>query len=175
MRHQCELLGLCRSSYYYQCAPETEENLALMRRLDELHLEHPVYGSRKLAVSLRREGGVINRKRVVRLLRLMGIEAIYAKPKTSLPEPGHQIYPYLLRDLVVTGAGPGLVCGYHVCAHGPRVHVFGGGDGLVEPLRVGLAVEQHDGGGFLCGRLGGDAAPRIKAGQKDLKSDRLRR
>ena len=50
MRHQCELLGLCRSSYYYQCAPETDENLALMRRLDELHLEHPVYGSRKLAV-----------------------------------------------------------------------------------------------------------------------------
>ena len=103
MRHQCELLDLCRSSYYYQCCPETEENLALMRRLDELHLEHPVYGSRKLAVSLRREGLAINRKRVVRLLRLMGIEAIYAKPKTSLPAPGHQIYPYLLRDLVVTG------------------------------------------------------------------------
>ncbi len=87
MRHQCELLDLCRSSYYYQCCPETEENLALMRRLDELHLEHPVYGSRKLAVSLRREGLAINRKRVVRLLRLMGIEAIYAKPKTSLPAP----------------------------------------------------------------------------------------
>ena len=86
MRHQCELLGLCRSSYYYQCCPETEENLALMRRLDELHLEHPVYGSRKLAVSLRREGLVINRKRVVRLLRLMGIEAIYAKPKTNRSE-----------------------------------------------------------------------------------------
>ena len=74
-----------------------------MRRLDELHLEHPVYGSRKLTVSLRREGVAINRKRVVRLLRLMGIEAIYAKPKTSLPAPGHQIYPYLLRGLEVTG------------------------------------------------------------------------
>ncbi len=74
-----------------------------MRRLDELHLEHPVYGSRKLGVLLRREGLAINRKRVVRLLRLMGIEAIYAKPKTSLPAPGHQIYPYLLRDLEVTG------------------------------------------------------------------------
>src|SRR5207249_5001942 len=93
----------CRSSYYYQCCPETEENLALMRRLDELHLEHPVYGSRKLAVSLRREGLVINRKRVVRLLRLMGIEAIYAKPRKSLPAPGRQIYPYLLRGLEVTG------------------------------------------------------------------------
>ena len=103
MRHQCELLDLCRGTYYYQCSPETDENLALMRRLDELHLEHPVYGSRKLAVSLRREGLTINRKRVVRLLRLMGIEAIYAKPRTSLPAPGHQIYPYLLRDLAVTG------------------------------------------------------------------------
>jgi putative transposase len=103
LRHQCELLEVCRGSYYYQCCPESEENLALMRRLDELHLEHPVYGSRKLGVLLRREGLEINRKRVVRLLRLMGVEAIYAKPKTSLPEPGHLIYPYLLRDLEVTG------------------------------------------------------------------------
>jgi putative transposase len=103
VRHQCELLDLCRGTYYYQCAPETEENLALMRRLDELHLEHPVYGSRKLRASLCREGVIINRKRVVRLLRLMGIEAIYAKPKTSLPAPGHRIYPYLLRGLEVTG------------------------------------------------------------------------
>ncbi len=103
VRHQCELLALNRSSYYYQCALETEENLSLMRRLDELHLEHPVYGSRKLTVLLHQEGLAVNRKRVVRLLRLMGIEAIYAKPRTSLPEPGHQIYPYLLRDLEVIG------------------------------------------------------------------------
>ena len=103
VRHQCELLELCRSSYYYECRPETAANLALMRRLDELHLEHPVYGSRKLTVLLHQEGLAVNRKRVVRLLRLMGIKAIYAKPRTSLPEPGHQIYPYLLRDLAVTG------------------------------------------------------------------------
>ena len=104
VRHQCELLELCRSSYYYEPCPETEENLALMRRLDELHLEHPVYGSRKLTVLLRRAGLAINRKRVVRLLRLMGIEAIYAKPKLSVPRAGHQIFPYLLADLQVTGA-----------------------------------------------------------------------
>lgn len=103
VRHQCELLALNRSSYYYQCAPETEANLSLMRRLDELHLKHPVYGSRKLTGLLRQEGLAVNRKRVVRLLGLMGIETIYAKPRTSLPEPGHQIYPYLLRDLEVTG------------------------------------------------------------------------
>jgi transposase InsO family protein len=68
-----------------------------------MHLRHPVYGSRKLTVLLHRDGMAINRKRVVRLLRLMGIEAIYAKPKTSQAEAGHQIYPYLLRDLEVTG------------------------------------------------------------------------
>jgi putative transposase len=103
LRHQCELLDLCRSAYYYEPCPESQENLALMRRLDELHLEHPVYGSRKLTVLLRQEGQEINRKRVRRLLRMMGIEAIYAKPRTSLPAPGHQIYPYLLEDLDVTG------------------------------------------------------------------------
>ena len=103
LRHQCELLDLCRSSYYYEPCPETPENLALMRRLDQMHLEHPVYGSRKLTVLLRRAGLAINRKRVRRLLRVMGIEAIYAKPHTSLPLPGHQIYPYLLKGLAVTG------------------------------------------------------------------------
>jgi putative transposase len=74
-----------------------------MRRLDELHLAHPVYGSRKLQVLLARDGWAVNRKRVVRLLRLMGIEAIYCKPRTSLPLPGHQIYPHLLTDLDING------------------------------------------------------------------------
>ena len=74
-------------------------------QLDELHLEHPVYGTvaSLTVLLLHQQGLAVNRKRVVRLLRLMGIEAIYAKPRTSLPEPGHQIYPYLLRDLAVTG------------------------------------------------------------------------
>lgn len=103
VRHQCELLEVCRSSHYYQPRPETPENLALMRRLDELHLQHPVYGSRKLTVVLRQEGVLVNRKRVRRLLHMMGIEAIYAKPHTSLPLPGHQIYPYLLADLEISG------------------------------------------------------------------------
>jgi putative transposase len=103
VRHQCELLGLCRSSYYYQCCPETEENLALMRRLDELHLEHPVYGSRRLVVLLRREGQAVNRKRVCRLLQVMGIEAIYPRRWTSQPGVGHRLYPYLLEGLEISG------------------------------------------------------------------------
>ena len=74
-----------------------------MRRLDELHLEHPVYGSRKLASVLAKEGRLVNRKRMVRLLRRMGIEAIYPKPKTSTPGAGHRIYPYLLKGLEIQG------------------------------------------------------------------------
>ena len=103
VRHQCELLGISRSGYYYQACPESAENLVLMRRLDELHLDHPVYGSRRLTVLLRREQWAVNRKRVVRLLGVMGIEAIYPRRRTSQPAQGHQIYPYLLEGLDITG------------------------------------------------------------------------
>ena len=103
IRDQCGLLGLVRSAYYYEGRPERAENLELMRRLDELHLEHPVYGSRKLAKVLEQEGRVVNRKRVVRLLRLMGIEAIHPKTKTSAPGAGHRICPYLLKGLEIKG------------------------------------------------------------------------
>jgi len=74
-----------------------------MRRLDQLHLDYPVYGSRRLTVLLRREGQAVNRKRVLRLLGVMGLEAIYPKPGLSQPGEGHQIYPYLLKDLTITG------------------------------------------------------------------------
>lgn len=103
IRRQCEILGIIRSGYYYEPCPETEENLRLMRRLDELHLEHPVYGSRRLLVLLRREGHRVNRKRVCRLLEVMGIEAIYPRRWTSQPGAGHRIYPYLLEGLEITG------------------------------------------------------------------------
>jgi putative transposase len=103
IRIQCELLDISRGCYYYQPCPESEANLALMRRLDELHLQHPVYGSRRLTVLLQREGPAVNRKRVVRLLRVMGLEALYPRPATSQPGEGHIIYPYLLKDLAVTG------------------------------------------------------------------------
>jgi putative transposase len=103
VRRQCELLGVNRSDYYYEPCPESPENLALMRRLDELHLEHPVYGRPRLTALLQREGLAINEKRVGRLMRLMDIEAIYPKPGTSQPQPGHEIYPYLLRHKDVTG------------------------------------------------------------------------
>ena len=103
MRTQCELLGISRSGYYYEPCPESAENLALMRRLDQLHLEHPVYGRPRLTVVLQWEGWRVNEKRVGRLMRVMDIEAIYPKPGTSQSQPGHEIYPYLLRNKAITG------------------------------------------------------------------------
>jgi putative transposase len=103
VRRQCELLGVSRSSYYYQPCPESVQNLRLMRRLDELHLQHPVYGRPRLTALLQREGWPINEKRVGRLMKVMDLEAIYCKPGTSQTQPGHEIYPYLLRHKAITG------------------------------------------------------------------------
>ena len=99
---QCELLGLPRSTYYYEAALESSENLQLMRLIDEEYLRHPFYGSRKMTAWLNLEERNVNRKRVQRLMQLMGIEAIYRKPRTSIPASGHKIYPYLLRGVDVT-------------------------------------------------------------------------
>jgi len=101
VRRQCELLGLSRSSLYYEPAGETAENLRLMRLLDEEYTRHPFYGSRRLTAWLSGQGEEVNRKRVQRLLRLMGLEAIYPKPKLSAPGRGHRVYPYLLRGVKV--------------------------------------------------------------------------
>ncbi|MGB9429167.1 MAG: IS3 family transposase [Gammaproteobacteria bacterium] len=98
---QCELLGMARSTAYYRPAPVPEADLALMRCLDELHLELPFYGSRRLVDALADRGQHVNRKRVQRLMRLMGIEALQGRRNTSRPHPGHAIYPYLLRGLAI--------------------------------------------------------------------------
>lgn len=98
---QCELLLLARSSVYYQPVATSDENLHLMRLIDQQYLRTPFYGSRRMTVVLQNLGYRVNRKRVQRLMRLMGIEAIYPKPNTSKSTPGHRIYPYLLRGLVV--------------------------------------------------------------------------
>jgi putative transposase len=101
LRRQCALLELSRATLYYAAVPETEENLALMRLLDEQYLQTPFYGSRRMAVWLQRQGHAVNRKRVQRLLRLMGLETIYPKPKTTVAGAGHRVYPYLLRGVAV--------------------------------------------------------------------------
>ena len=100
-RRQCELLAVPRSSVYYEpVAPDAEE-LALMRRIDELHLQHPFFGSRMITQTLKAASTVINRKRVQRLMRVMGLESTAPKPQTSTPAPDHPVYPYLLRGLAI--------------------------------------------------------------------------
>jgi putative transposase len=98
---QCALLKVPRSTLYYKPKPVSDEELNLMRRIDEIYTKWPFYGSRRMVEELRAEGHVVNRERVRRLMRLMGIEAIYQKPNTSRKHPSHKIYPYLLRNLVI--------------------------------------------------------------------------
>ncbi len=98
---QCELLSLNRSTVYYRHQDVPETDLKLMRRMDEMHLKRPFYGSRRIRDWLQDEGHEVNRKRVQRLMRQMGIMAIYPKRRTSKPGKGHKIYPYLLRNLVI--------------------------------------------------------------------------
>jgi len=101
---QCQLLNLSRSSVYYRPVGVTDEDLRLMRRIDEMHLKRPFYGSRRIRDWLQDEGFTVNRKRVQRLMRQMGITALYPKANTSRPGKGHRIYPYLLKGLSIERA-----------------------------------------------------------------------
>jgi putative transposase len=104
IRRQCALLSLHRSTVYYRPEPAPSEDLALMRQIDEEYTRHPFYGSRKIMLWLRTQGVEVNRKRVQRLMRIMGLEAIAPGPSTSRPHPEHKVYPYLLRGVEVTRA-----------------------------------------------------------------------
>lgn len=95
---QCQLLSIARSSFYHRPQAPSEEELTLLKLIDQQYLETPFYGSRKMTVMLRQHGYAVNRKRVQRLMRPLGIEAIYPKPRLSPAHPEHQVYPYLLRD-----------------------------------------------------------------------------
>jgi putative transposase len=101
---KCELLGLNRSTYYLPPAIESEENLRLMRLIDEQYLKTPFYGSRRMTAFLERRGEVVNRKRVRRLMALMGLEGLHPRPRTTVADPDARVYPYLLRDRVLTHA-----------------------------------------------------------------------
>jgi len=118
--NQCRVLNVSRSSFYYKGKPMSAEDLELMRLIDEHYLNHPCAGSRSMRNHLRRLGLKINRKKVQRLMRLMGIEAVYPKPKTSRPHPAHKVYPY-----------PGVVRRHHLHPDEPGVHVSCERHGLV--------------------------------------------
>jgi hypothetical protein len=96
---QCKLLSIARSSFYYTPKGETEQNLGLMRQIDEQFLETPFFGVRQMTWHLRNDGHLVNEKRIRRLMRLMGLMPIYQKPNTSRPAKGHKTYPYLLKGL----------------------------------------------------------------------------
>jgi putative transposase len=102
IRRQCELLALTRSTYYYQPATETPLNLTLMALIDREYTDHPFYGRRKMTIYLRGQGYDVNPKRVRRLMRKMGLEAIYPKPRTTVVDREHRVYPYLLRGVEIT-------------------------------------------------------------------------
>ena len=98
---RCKILQLSRSTAYYRAEPVSEQDLLLIRLIDEIHLQWPFYGSRRLRDELQTMGHLVNRNRVQRLMRHMDLSALYPRPRTSQPGKGHKIYPYLLRDLVI--------------------------------------------------------------------------
>jgi putative transposase len=102
VRRQCELIGLNRSTLYYQPSGESAFNLHLMRLIDEQYLKTPFYGWPRMSAYLQRRGYPVNHKRVQRLMRIMGLQAIYPKPKTTVASQAHQVYPYLLKGLRIT-------------------------------------------------------------------------
>jgi putative transposase len=102
IKRQAEVLSISRGSVYYQSRPVSEHDLLLMRKMDGLHLDYPFAGSRMLRDLLRPQGVETGRLHVSSLMKTMGIEAIYRRPNTSKPAPGHRIYPYLLRGLAIT-------------------------------------------------------------------------
>jgi len=104
LTRQCNLLDINRSSVYYKPRPICPKDLEIMKLIDDQYMRTPVYGSRSMRDHLDKQGHQVNRKRVQRLMRLMGLEAIYPKPRTSKPHPGHRIYPYLLKGLDINCA-----------------------------------------------------------------------
>ena len=142
---QVRALGISRGSVYYLPRPVSDAELALMRRIDALHLEHPFAGARMLRDFLNQESLRVARKRVARLMRKMGIEALYRKPNTSRRHPGHRVYPYLLRGLAIERPNQVLSDGHYLHSDGPRLCVSGRGDGLAQPKGAGLAYVDHDG------------------------------
>ena len=139
VRRQCELLGLSRSSFYYEAATETEANLRLMRLIDEQYMETPFFGSRRMTEWLKKAGHVVNRKRTQRLMRLMDLEAIYPKPRLSLGNKEHRKFQYLLRGLAVNRVHLNLFSGLDDEVHRTRsTSIYGNCDGQMR-----FANSQH--------------------------------
>ena len=147
---QCALLGISRSSLYYLPTETGAEDLELMALIDQQYLKTPFYGSRRMTAWLRYHGHQVNRKRVRRLMQLIGLEAIYRRPNTSKPNPGHKVYPYLLRGLEINRVNQVWATDITYIPMASGFPLLGGHHGLAQPLRAGLAAVQHPGGRLLC-------------------------
>ena len=160
---RCALLDVARSTVYYRPTGISAEDLALMRRLDEIHLERPFYGSRRLRDELETQGHPVNRKRVQRLVRQMGLCALYPKPRTSQPAVGHTVYPYLLRGLSIER--PNQVWATDIC-YIPMAHGFMYLVAIMDwyAPRPGLAGVEHLRQRLLCRGPRGCAHPLRTAG-----------
>ena len=160
---QCELLGLSRSSFYYEPATETAANLALMAMIDREYTAHPFRGSRGMRAWLRREGHQVNRKRVQHLMRLDGSGSGVSQAAICRSAARDtRCMPFLLlRNVAIERAERGVEHGYHVYSHAKWVHVPDGGDRLVQPICVVVAAVEHAGCGVLPGGVGGGAWPRL--------------
>ena len=139
---QCALLSISRSSVYYRPRGTSSKNLAMMKLIDQQYLTTPFYGSRRMKVWLGREGHSVNRKRARRLMRTMGLQAIYRQPRTSKPTLGHRVYPYLLGGMEITRPNSfrgRMGGGHHLHPHGQGLPLPSGHHGLVHSVRGGLA------------------------------------
>ena len=163
VKRQCQLLGISRSSLYYKPVGMAEEDLTLMKLIDRQYLATPFYGARKMAAWLKSQGQIVNRKRVRRLMQIMGLKAIYRRPRTSKPGPGNKIYPYLLNGLKITRPNQVWAADITYIPMQKGFLISGGDHGLVQPLCAGLAAVQYPGIRFLCRSSPGGPAER-KAG-----------
>ena len=161
---QAKVLGISRGSVYYLPRKVSADDLALMRRIDELHLDYPLAGNRMLQTFLVREGYDVGRLHVATLMKRMRIEAIYHRPNTSKPAPGHTIFPYLLRKLPVTRPNQvwAMDITYIPMARGLRLSC--GRRRLVQPEGSGMEVIDYAGNGVLSRGGRGDSCPIWQAG-----------
>ena len=128
---QCALLGISRSGLYYQPSKISEEDDTLMKLADRQYLMTPFYGARRMVAWLKSQGYKVNRKRIRRLMAVMGLKAIYRRPRTSTPAAGHRVYPYLLNDIAITRPNQVWAADITYIPMGTRVLVPGGHHGLV--------------------------------------------
>ena len=146
---QCQLVSISRSGFYYQPSGESDLNLALMRLIDEQHMRTPFYGARQMVRYLRREGYVVSRKRVRRLMHKMSLCVIYQRPRTTVPALDHEVLSVPAPRPRDRPAEPGVVRGYNVHFHAARLSLPRCHHGLGEPQGAGLATVEYNRFGVL--------------------------